>query len=76
MSPRGNTRLPRIFSEVFADAKVKLHREPRAVKFVLRTSEVKFARFAIGELNYPQDNFTWPEGKLSFSVNTQLRVSH
>ena len=46
-----------------------------AVKFVLRTSEVKFAHhFAIRrnfthEVNFTiEDNFTCPKGKLSFSV--------
>ena len=43
------------------------------MKFVLRTSEVKFAHFAEGKLHYPQDNFTYevnficPEGKLSWA---------
>ena len=43
------------------------------MKFVLRTSEVKFAHFAEGKLHYPQDNFTYevnftcPEGKLSLA---------
>ena len=71
-------------SEVFAVAKVKLlcsevcavHKwSCYAVKFVLCTSEVKFAHhFAVRrnfthEVNFTiEDNFTCPKGKLSFSV--------
>ena len=58
---------------------MKLHREPQklilrfgdpiSVKFVLCTSEVKFAHHFAVRRNFTHEvNFTCPKGKLSFSV--------